>query len=331
MTQQGTPPDTRTIDRTLVHREALGEVFLTGSHPSGEDSYHATAQLPRSHAYFGDHLLRPPRYDPLLLLESCRQAALAGSHLHYGVPPDHKFILTRLALRITAPDELLIGQNPSVLDMQATTHDRKVRDGVVTGLDHALRLAVDGNQVGQAEVGLRFKSPEAYRKLRLDARAGDPPPMSSATEPPPPALPLYPAFVGRTDPANVLLLGARAVDDQHASAMLRMPGEHPSFFDHAQDHLPGMVLAEGARQLAVHLVLEAYGLSVAKMILTGIDATFTRFGELEAQTRLVATADGDGSRAFPIQVDVQQNGEVISRLDCTLSPTAAWPPDASRG
>jgi hypothetical protein len=113
--------------------------------------------------------------------------------------------------------------------------------------------------------------------------------------------------------------------------MLRMPGEHPSFFDHAQDHLPGMVLAEGARQLAVHLVLEVYGLSVAKMILTGIDATFTRFGELEAQTRLVATADGDGSRAFPIQVDVQQNGEVISRLDCTLSPTAAWPPDASRG
>jgi 2-oxo-3-(phosphooxy)propyl 3-oxoalkanoate synthase len=330
MSQPATVPDASTIDRTLVHRDALSEVFLTDSQPTGEDSYRATAQLPKSHAYFGDHLLRPPQYDPLLLLESCRQAALAGSHLHYGVPTEHKFILTVLSLRITHLDQLMIHENPGVLSMDVTTHDRRVRDGFVTGLDHTLNLAIDDCRVGQAEVGLRFKSPEGYDELRLGARDGNPPPLSSTQEQKPAGLPLYPAYVGRTDPDNVLLLGVQATDDGHASATLRIPGEHPSMFDHAQDHLPGMVLAEGARQLAMHLILETYGLSVSKMLLSNIDAAFSQFGELEAQTSLTATVGETEAAGFPVRVDVQQDGESIAKLDCTLTPTSPWPLTGSR-
>jgi 2-oxo-3-(phosphooxy)propyl 3-oxoalkanoate synthase len=331
MSQPGALSDTRTIDRTLVHREALGEVFVTGSYRTDGDTYQATAQLPRSHAYFGDHLIRPSRYDPLLLLESCRQTALAGAHLHYGVPSDHKFVLTRLALQVTAPEALEIGETPGVLDMRVTTPDLRMRDGRVTGFDSTMSLAIDGQEIGRADVGLRFKSPSAYKKLRLDGRDGQPPPSSSAHEPEPPGLPLYPAYVGRTDPANVLLLGAQITGDQQASALLRIPGKHPSLFDHAQDHLPGMLLAEGARQLAVHLVLEKYGLSVAKMILTSIDATFSRFGELDQRTRLLATVEDASQRGVPVSVDVEQDAGPIAHLDCTLSPTAAWPLGMSPG
>lgn len=64
----------RTVDRTLVHRDSLGEVFLTDLQPLGTASYVAAAQLPRSHAYYGDHLLSPNVYDPVLLLEACRRA-----------------------------------------------------------------------------------------------------------------------------------------------------------------------------------------------------------------------------------------------------------------
>lgn len=323
--------DIRTIDRTLVHREALGEVFVTGSDRVDDDSYRATAQLPRSHAYFGDHLIRPPQYDPLLLLESCRQAALAGAHLHYAVPADHKFILTRLALRITAPKALEIGEAPSVVDMAITTHDRRIRDGMVTGFDSTHKLAIDGQQAGQAEVGLRFKSPSAYSKLRLDGRAGKPPPTSSAHEPEPPGLPLYPAFVGRTDPGNVLLLGARATGDHEASALLHIPGKHPSLFDHAQDHLPGMLLAEAARQLAVHLVLECYGVSVAKMILTDIDATFSRFGELDERTRLAASTGNVSQQGYGVSIDVAQDAGPIAHLDCTLTSMTGHSPDTPPG
>ena len=41
-----------TVDRSLVHRDSLGEVFVTDLRKYGDDAhYAAAAQLPRSHAY----------------------------------------------------------------------------------------------------------------------------------------------------------------------------------------------------------------------------------------------------------------------------------------
>lgn len=78
---------TRTVDRALVHRDSLGEVFLTDLRPLGDTCYAAAAQLPRSHAYYGDHLLRPSAYDPVLLLEACRQSCLVAPMSSTGSRP----------------------------------------------------------------------------------------------------------------------------------------------------------------------------------------------------------------------------------------------------
>src|SRR5882757_5487649 len=76
------PPTDRTIDRALVHRSSLSEVFVTAVVPDPRGGSLAAAQLPRSHAYWGDHSLTPVCHDPVLVLEVCRQAARAASHLH---------------------------------------------------------------------------------------------------------------------------------------------------------------------------------------------------------------------------------------------------------
>lgn len=171
----------RTVDRRLVHRDSLGEVFVTDLQPAvAPGGYIAAAQLPRSHAYYGDHLLRPNTYDPILLLEAARQAALAGAHEFFGVPQDHKFILTHLRIHLAHPELTTVGDSVFAVRMDIQTGNVKLRDGRATGLDYEIRLSVDGVMIGQASVGLRFKSPESYLRLRTSNRNGRALPSSAS-------------------------------------------------------------------------------------------------------------------------------------------------------
>ncbi|MEU9131075.1 ScbA/BarX family gamma-butyrolactone biosynthesis protein [Kitasatospora sp. NPDC048540] len=277
----------RTVNRTLVHRDSIGEVFLTDLRSTGEDTYAVAAMLPRSHAYYGDHLLRPGRYDPVLLLEAGRQACLAGAHAFYEVPLTDKFILTFLRISLIRPQLLVVGSRPLRVTMKATVTDRRLREGRITGLDTSIELSVDGTVIGWTGVGLRFRDPSAYADLRAKNRDGRPLP-STAELPVAPARSLTdPYLVGRAAAANVILSDAVSGDGV-ARAALHVPPEHPSLFDHAQDHLPGMVLTEAARQVAVFAAMEARGLSPAKVYPTELFVTMTRFGELEPATVLTA-------------------------------------------
>ncbi|MFD7710571.1 ScbA/BarX family gamma-butyrolactone biosynthesis protein [Streptomyces sp. NPDC059786] len=277
----------RTVDRLLVHREALGEVFLTDMQPLDDGRYAAGAQLPRSHAHYGDHLLRPASHDPLLILEACRQATLAGAHRFFAVATDNKFILTHLRLRLTDHRITEIGAGPCPLAMEVEVVRRKERHGRVTGLDYAIRLSVRGGEIGTAEIGLRFKTPEGYRALRLINRGGRALVSSDAYRTAMRGTPTPPYLVGRALPENVVLADAVSQDGR-AKALLRVPADHPSLFDHPQDHLPGMAITEGARQLALFAAVDLRGMSAAKTLLTELDVTFVRFGELEEETVLSA-------------------------------------------
>lgn len=343
------PPDgptltyARTVERHLVHREALGEVFLTDTRRVDEDRFSAAAQLPRSHAYYGDHLLRPPLYDPMLMLEACRQAGLAGAHAHYAVPIDDKAILTHLGIHLQHPQKITVGTRPCELSLLARTTNRVEKNGVTTGLDYTFRLTVVGTPIGYARMGLRFKSPESYARLRLRQRGDTPPPLSSSS-PRSRGVAAPPHLVGRANPDNVVLLDVEERDGA-TRALLRLPCDHPSLFDHPQDHIPGMVLAEAARQLAGYAVIEELGMSPTKTHGTTLHAVFTKFGELEPATELSAVirgvstaresdisglfhthggpveldadeAAGEGARVdqIPIDIDVRQAGETIARI-----------------
>lgn len=336
---------TRTVDRLLVHRDALGEVFLTDLQPIDEDHYAAASQLPRSHAYYGDHLLRPGCYDPLLILEACRQAALAGAHSFYGVPSDNKFILTHLSLRLDHPQMVVVGSSPISLAFRVNIVSRKEREGRVTGLDYEMDLITDGTVIGQASVGLRFKTPTGYLTLRLNNRDGFALPSSATYPTSTPGTPVAPHLVGRANPENVVLVDA-AVTDNTAQALLRIPARHASLFDHPQDHLPGMVIAEGARQLALLAALDVQGLATFKTLVTEMRVRFTRFGELEDDTVLTAWVDSPQETAgavtlytlggtlpaeresglstqLPVRVEASQKGEPLCVFDFVLARMAS--------
>jgi hypothetical protein len=126
-----------------------------------------------------------------------------------------------------------------------------------------------------------------------------------------------------------------------------VPGAHPSMFDHPQDHLPGMVLAEAARQLALFAAHDGRGISPARSVLADLNVTFAKFGELEPDTLLTAVAGeeqpaagGEGATGYytqggllelpeagpgsavtqlPVAVDVRQHDESIARFALTLA------------
>ncbi|WP_405937258.1 hypothetical protein OG338_11660 [Streptomyces sp. NBC_00726] len=335
---------TRTVDRLLVHRDALGEVFLTDLKAIDGTSYAAGAQLPRSHAYYGDHLLRPNCHDPLLILEACRQAALAGAHRFFAVPADNKFILTHLRLRLDQPHLTYVGTSPFLLSMRIRIASRKERERRVTGLDYEIELYAGSSLIGAAAIGLRFKNPNGYLTLRLNNRDGMALPSSASYPAATPGAPLTPHLVGRANPDNVVLLDAVVVGDS-AQALLRIPAHHASLFDHPQDHLPGMVIAEGARQLALFAALDIRGLAPSKTLITELDVRFSRFGELEDDTVLSATVPqaaptgseevtdytlggvldplGGVDAPLPVHVEATQKGESLCSFDLVLARVPA--------
>jgi hypothetical protein len=92
-------------------------------------------------------------------------------------------------------------------------------------------------------------------------------------------------------------------------------------FDHAQDHLPGMVMTEAARQAGLLALDELYGRSPARWVMTGMDASFSAYAELDAQTLIrvrPAFAAGRPDTCALI-TEFEQDGTVIADAALSLS------------
>lgn len=319
----------RTIDRQLVHRDSLAEIFLTGIAGVTEASYAAAAMLPRSHAYYGDHPDAPQLFDPILLLEVCRQAGLAAAHALFGIPNDWKFILTHQTIEITDCRALAVGPAACRVDIVATVTGKRVSGGQVTGVDSVMVVHAAGQPLASATIGLRFKSPASYLSLRMRNRSGAALPSTAqlALAGAGPGLPApdlagpVTALVGRADPRNVIV-DPLPSSPGAARTALRIPAAHPSLFDHPQDHLPGMVLTEAARQTAM---IAARGARARRLLLpAAVRATYAQFGELEPQTVLEASPAGPpGAGPSWQQVRILQNETLISDVSFLLTEVTA--------
>lgn len=291
-------PATATVDRRWVHRASVAEVFLTDVRHSGAGTFTAHCQLPRRHAYHSDHT--PGRIDPMLLLESCRQAETCGAHTCLGMPLDTKFVLNRWSLDCLS--HTYDDRTPVTLriDVRADVRCRAI--GRTTECGYVMDLTADGDPLGQATMTVTYLEPARYRALRTMRRCG-PPPMSTELAAPGTRDRRLPGDItfGRRDPRNVLL------DDVvrsggTATATLVPPVDHASLFDHPLDHVPGAAVTEAAAQLAA----AATGGEI-----TGFSGEFHRFVELDDVTTLSAAPATPGGE---VGVRVQQSGTVVADL-----------------
>lgn len=227
---------TTTVPKEYVHRAAVAEVLLTGWQRLDDSRFVASAQWPRAHSYFtsscGEH------YDPTLVAETVRQVGTLLSHAEFGVPLDSHFILNGLEYTCD-PGQLQIFGTPAELSLSIITQNVRRRGGQLAGVDFHVEIMRDGRPVGSGVAKASMLRPQVYRRIRGERLT------QGAQAQAPLAEPVAPALVDRRYAPDVVL----SPGDAAGRWLLRADQRHPILFEHPNDHIPGMVLLEAARQV----------------------------------------------------------------------------------
>lgn len=305
----------RSVDPARIHRSHPAETFLTDGIGTGAGEYAATALLPRDHPHYSAHagLARQP--DPMLLLECARQAVTYAAYTILNAKADAHLLLRNLSAEYVAVTPPATA-GPTEMLMAATT--RKA-NGLGLTFEHQLELWVTGAWAGRVRMEVSHVSAAAYAVIRSRNRHGSPP--SSADVSPVEGTPVAPAQVGRVRATDTLLLGAKA-DPATASATLRVPVENQSLFDHAQDHVPAMVLVEAARQLAAFAAGGWGGPPPDASKLAGVRSSFDTYAELDLPVEMTALPSSVTADGRLVEVIFRQAGTDIGQALVVLSAPA---------
>ncbi len=300
----------RTVPRSLVHRAAVSEVFLTDAAATGENRFVVAAQLPRGHALYSDRL--DDRYDPMILVEACRQASILISHQFYGVPKDWAFVFRKASVSVTDLAALQVGETPGRLVIRVEFERRFHVEGYLTGAVGRYQTVLDGVPVGEFVGSLSFMPKPMFVEMRAAGRAAKntpDQPYSSA------AVPLPPARVARRDSKNVVIASTGS-DHPVTTYEVVVDNNHPSLSDHKVDHVSGMLLTEACRQASVCAVLDTQSLpesSVGSPV--RYDIQFLDFAEheLPVYCRLIETAPTESGTGIVASFELVQGDVVIVR------------------
>ena len=270
------------VPRALVHKAADREVLLSAVRPLTEDRFAVWGRWPHDHLLH--HRDADGRRDPLVVVETMRQAGIYLSHRFHGVPTDHAFVLHGFDFQLDAPlrDR---GDGADIL------FDVVVRR--VPGNPRRFRLTsdadilVDGRSVGRASMRWDALPPAHYALVRSRSAAAAAP--FDVSDPTVEARALSPAAVGRDRDDAVLLAD---LDDSSAGWQLRPDTGHPALFDHESDHVPGMVLVEAFRQAAL---VRAGQDAPSAWAIHSMQTSFLSFGELGQPVTVTAEPDGPGA------------------------------------
>lgn len=306
----------RTIDRTLVHRSSIHEVFITDTRMTDADTCLVGAQLPRRHALYSDRVRNT--YDPLLVLEICRQSAIAMAHRYFDVPPDWGFVLRKIEIEIVRPELLTVAEQPAEIAVAIRVRRKLTDGGAFTGALVTHRISLGDEEVARVRGTMKCDPPESYLSMR-EASQHD----KDLTDPFDDVAVrwLEPGQLGRHDPRNVVI--SDSFDAEQRVYPVKVDSTHPALFDHALDHIPGGLLIEACRQASFrHLtrhVPEHQRSTHAAWDITGFKIDFTEFAEIDApvycRITTVDVADPHTGRAVPVEI-LQGSGSLGRATVC---------------
>ena len=313
-----------TVPRSMVHRAAVSEVFLTGAERIKDGHFRCSAQLPRTHSYFSEHTHRAAHYDMLLLLEVFRQASIYISHAFLQVNAQDKFIYLDSVTRVTERHLLVVGDRPASASIDVYVVDEYLRHGERSGVTLNMSLSINGEVAARHErMSIRWMSGAAWNKMRARGLAAIPLDADPLAQLP---LPLSPSAVGRHWLNNVVLGRDLEQGAESLVAPLIVDLNNPAIFDHPLDHIPGMLLLEGFRQVALVAADRQLQVAPEQLLLSRCHVVFTRFGEFGLPTRVradLASLSRDEHGQITLALDVEQDGVVIATAELELLPVAA--------
>jgi hypothetical protein len=302
------------VDRRLVHKLAIEEVLVTDA-AEVDGGYVALTQLPRAHRLFADTPL--PYYDVGLVGEAARQAVMVVLHSFLAVPFDARFVIGSVRVALDDLDANRVGPLPTDMAVEVAFDSvRRRNNGFVRGVSGTAACRIGGVRSGTFEGALVLMPDRTYETVREPAQAR---PAARAGRR---AL-SDAAAVGRSDPRNVVLGPVESRGARTYRAPVAADPSDPVFFDHPQDHHPGMLLIEAARQIAIAAVARELGADPAALVAVEVEARFSRFAELDEPLECSATVmlrerhEVDGPQR--VHVTMLQRGEPVAALAATVA------------
>lgn len=284
------PAVVRPLDVHKTRRDAL---LLHSWTRSAEHRFAVRARWSSDHPFYP--AARTP--DPMTVLETLRQAVILVAHVGYDVPRSAAFVMGAISTEI-APGA---GFTPrrSVM-VEVSCGDVVLRGGGLRSLRATVVFRVGGRVIARGTGDLVALRAETYRRIRSGRPA-----IAHASGLTRLAAPL----VGCATDGDVVL--SRLGPD---SWRLALDTAHPYLFDHANDHVPGMVLLEAARQ--------AHAVAHPARSVRSVEAVFHRYAEFEPDVELRLA---DPTRPAQTCVEAYQGDTMVARfcLTCDASPLAA--------
>lgn len=284
----------QTVPRHLVHRTSSSEVFVTGLRVLDYNTFVVSARWPGAHAYYGP--TTKYSHDPILLLETLRQAGLLIAHVAFEVPLDYKFITHEKQFDITPIGLRTNGLAPVDVEISVTAHDIRRRGRGFAGMLFEYTCFRNGVEIAKAAIRWSCVSAAGYARLRGEHFDVAPPVTYGLG-------PVRPELVGRSNVMDVMLSEAPGVDGW----MLRIDPDHPVVFDHSVDHVPGMAAVEAARQAALIVLGRPLSLPIRG------DFALQRYVEFDQPCLVFAELDSIGDdRTRTIRITFEQDGHTAA-------------------
>jgi len=261
--------DVALIDNSAAHRSTRSETLVWSIEPALRDgegqTWYADVEIPRSH-----WLCHPvPDVIPVTLLaEAFRQAGMAICVAGLGMGQSVHFVVSSMTVVLDAEPLHFPRFGAFEGHLEVTFAEIGYRKGVpyVLDVDYVLPGVASGH------VDARILSDRDYRVMRRNA------------------VPLDDEV--RTSLAP--LIDGVERDGDHAVARLGVNESDPFFFDHAVDHLPGMLLLHAVARIHE----DEHG--VPPRFLT---IAFPTFGEFRTATTIAADFSPTGSEVAFMQGD----------------------------
>ncbi|MFG3717321.1 ScbA/BarX family gamma-butyrolactone biosynthesis protein [Streptomyces massasporeus] len=290
-----------TVTKELAHRTTETDVFPARWVRISGTRFRFTAHWPAAHPFFGP--VDDRHQDPMVVGETLRQASMVLAHAEFGAPADTHFVMWDLTVHVD-PSALLLADAAEPVEFDVVCSEVRRRGRGLHSMRTTMEFRRAGRLVARGTGSTGCTSPRAYRRLR----AG----RLNARDTPVPLLPgISPQTAGRTRTDDVVLAPA----DRPGVWHLRVDTGHPVLFPRPNDHVPGMVLFEAARQAAT----AASGLH--PFLPTTMTAEFTRYAELHSPCRIGTEVLDERPGEVTVRVSGRQDGEPVF----TAALTAARP------
>ncbi|PTH87246.1 ScbA protein [Streptomyces sp. A244] len=294
------PPIT-TVTTELAHRTTETDVFPARWTRISDTRFRFSAHWPAAHPFFGP--VDDRHQDPMIVGETLRQASMVLAHAEFGAPADTHFVMWDLTVTVD-PAALLLADAAEPVEFDVVCSEIRRRGRGLRSMRTTMEFRRAGRFVARGTGSTGCTPPRAYRRLRAGR-------LNAWDTPVPLLAGIAPQAAGRSRAEDVVLAPA----DRPGAWNLRVDTGHPVLFPRPNDHVPGMVLFEAARQAAT----AASGLR--PFLPSTLTAEFARYAELHSPCRIETEVFDDRPGEVTVRVSGRQDGASVF----TASLTSARP------